>query len=177
MIRLAPLAAALLLALSASPVHATPDMLAVTNADRAAAGLSALIESPALDAFAQARADDMETRDYFGHNIPPDGHLVFADMGGYCFLEAGENIGMWVGEPADVEAEFMASPEHRANILGPWTAMGFGSASAADGRWYLVVLFDVPCATPTQSISTPATATPTPAPMLRPTPPTTSTES
>jgi hypothetical protein len=186
MIRYAPLAAALLLALSASSVHATPDMLAVTNADRAAAGLTALIEDPALNAFAQARADDMETRDYFSHNIPPDGHLVFADMGGYCFLEAGENIGMWIGEPADVEALFMASPSHRANILGSWTEMGFGIATTADGSWIVDVLFaqpcgaaptqclvlatnpdgslNAPCASPTQFIDVPASATPRPAP-------------
>ena len=51
------LAAALLLALTASSTYATPDMLAVTNADRTAAGLVALIESPALDAFAQCNFD------------------------------------------------------------------------------------------------------------------------
>jgi uncharacterized protein YkwD len=164
-----PLAAALLLALTASSAHATPDLLAATNADRA--GLPPLTESPALDAIAQARVDDQVDRDYFAH-VDPDGNTVFSKFGGYCFLHAGENIGMWVGEPADVEALFMASPEHRANILGSWSEMGFGMATTSDGSWIVDVLFAQPCVTaqpsasdspavPTQSIDAPATARPT----------------
>ena len=189
--RIAPLAAALLLALSATTAHATPDLLALTNADRA----TPLTADPALTAIAAARAIDMRDRDYFSHT-DPDGHLIFDLMraDGYCFRIAGENIGMWLGEPSDVEAQFMGSPEHRANIQNPsWTVMGYGSATASDGRWYVVVLFALPCAaptpqptvlarddpaTPTQSIGTAATSAPAPTakPTVRPTVAITSTE-
>jgi hypothetical protein len=146
----------------------------------------------------------MAELDYFSHNIPPDGHLVFVEMRaeGYCFRMAGENIGMWNPEkdPEAVEAAFMASPEHRANIQNPaWTVMGYGSATASDGRWYVVVLFALPCApaptaspthaggsddtrvpaeeqaSPAPSSSGSVTAEPPATPAARPTPPTTST--
>ena len=182
MIRHAALLAALLLVLPGT-AHATPDLLALTNADRA----TPLASDAYLTTKATERATSMAELDYFSHNIPPDGHLVFVEMRaeGYCFRMAGENIGMWNPEkdPEAVEAAFMASPEHRANIQNPaWTVMGYGSASASDGRWYVVVLFALPCAapipeaipsptaelSPTQSIGTAATSAPEPT--VKPTP-------
>ena len=196
MIRRAALLAALLLVLPGT-ASATPDLLALTNADRA----TPLTADPALNAIATARSLDMATRDYFSHT-DPDGHLIFDLMraDGYCFRIAGENIGMWLSEPSDIEAQFMASPEHRANIQNPsWSVMGYGSATASDGRWYVVVLFALPCApaptaspthaggsddtrvpaeeqaSPAPSSSGSVTAEPPATPAARPTPPTTST--
>jgi len=114
MIRHAALLAALLLVLPGT-AHATPDLLALTNADRA---------TPlASDAYLTTKATG--ARDLDGRagllqsQHPPDGHLVFVEMRaeGYCFRMAGENIGMWNPEKdpkpsSGVHGEPGASSQH-----------------------------------------------------------------
>src|SRR5664280_1441508 len=74
----------------------------LTNQARAAAGRKALHWDARLATLARARAKDMIVRNYFAHQIPPDGHTVFDVMSnvGYCFNLAGENIG-WNNYPDD----------------------------------------------------------------------------
>ena len=99
------------------------DLVALTNVDRASNGLSALVENERLIELARERSDDMQVRNYFGHEIPPDGTLVFAlmDARSIAYRAAGENLAANnAGESATVQraqSDFMNSPSHRANIL------------------------------------------------------------
>jgi hypothetical protein len=144
-------------------------LLTLTNGDRASAGLPALVEDAYLYSKAQWRAQDMGERDYFAHQIPPSGDLVFTFMSadGYCYQKAGENLGLSNFDDTiattNIEAGFMGSPAHRANIMGDWSRIGVGAYESADGRKLYAVLFSVPCPPP-------ATPKPTAAPTPRPTP-------
>ena len=142
-------------------------LFSLTNQDRASAGLNALVNDSYLHTKAEWRAQDMGDRNYFSHEIPPDNAMVFASMqsDGYCFSVAGENIGLSTyGDDVAtnrIEAAFMGSTGHRANILGTWAHMGVGAYKAADGRKLYTVLFSVPC----------GATVPTPPPVATPQPP------
>jgi hypothetical protein len=146
--------------------------MTLTNQDRASAGLNALVNDPYLHSKAEWRSQDMGDRDYFSHQIPPDNNTVFYYMqkDGYCFKVAGENIGLSTYGDSDattsIEAAFMGSPSHRANILGTWASIGVGAYKAADGRKLYTVLFSIPCGA---SVSTPAPIKTT-APVVTPAP-------
>ena len=164
----------------------TPDeqlLFSLTNQDRASAGLGALVNDNYLHKEAEWRSQDMGDRGYFSHQIPPDIKYVFSYMSkdGYCFRVAGENIGTSTyGDDVAttrIEAAFMTSTTHRANILGSWVRMGVGAYKAANGQKYWTVLFSVPCSAP---VITPAPvkpkATPRPVVTVAPTPTATPTE-
>jgi uncharacterized protein YkwD len=147
-------------------------LMALTNQDRASAGLNALVNDPYLHTKAEWRAQDMGDRNYFSHKIPPDNNMVFTYMqnDGYCFNVAGENIGLSTFGDGDatssIEIAFMGSPTHRDNILGTWARIGVGAYKAADGRKLYAILFSIPC-----GVSVPApTPVTTPAPVVAPTP-------
>jgi uncharacterized protein YkwD len=126
-------------------------LYATINRDRADNGLGPLVSSPALSNIARGgsfsacgivvhgRSQDMIERDYFSHPIPPCGTLVFPALAPLHLSAAGENIG-WNNvspEAASVDqlnAAFMRSAEHRANILGNYNQVGVG-AFAAPGGW------------------------------------------
>ena len=145
----------------------------LTNQARAAAGRKALHWESRLASFARARAKDMIVRNYFAHQIPPDGHTVFDVMGnaGYCFNLAGENIG-WNNYPEDqatseIQTMFMNSPDHRQNILGPaWDVVGIGAYQGPDGKKMWAVVFADKCG----SVAPAPTPKPKPKPTTRPTP-------
>ena len=145
----------------------------LTNQARAAAGRKALHWDASLATFARARAKDMIVRNYFAHQIPPDGHTVFDVMSnvGYCFNLAGENIG-WNNYPEDqatseIQTMFMNSPDHRQNILGPaWDVVGIGAYQGPDGKKMWAVVFADKCG----SVAPAPTPKPKPKPTTRPTP-------
>src|SRR5665811_2328124 len=55
-------------------------LFALTNQARASAGLRTLRWDSVLAGIARWRSQDMATRDYFSHNIPPSGEMVFDVM-------------------------------------------------------------------------------------------------
>ncbi len=71
-----------------------------------------------MDKAAQTKADDMLARGYFSHNTP-DGHTPwdFITTSGYNYITAGENLAVNFTQAENVEAAWMNSPGHRANIL------------------------------------------------------------
>ncbi len=150
------------------------ELYTLTNQARAAAGIRALGYDTFLVGIARWRSQDMIVRNYFSHNIPPSGETVFnvLQQKGYCFVSAGENIG-WNNYPDDlatqaIQQSFMASPDHRANILGAaWTVMGVGTYKGSDGRKMYTVLFAQKCGTAPRPAATPR---PTPRPTPKPTP-------
>jgi len=152
-------------------------LFALTNADRSAAGLPALLEDAYLHKEAEWRVEDMGTHDYFAHEIPPDGKTVFDYMNadGYCYAAAGENIGESTyaddGATAKIEAAFMNSPEHRDNILGTWTNLGVGAYESATGKKYYAVLFSLACKSAQPAPTTAPAPVPTAVPTAMPTTP------
>ena len=153
-------------------------LFALTNQDRASAGLNALVDDSYLHSEARWRAKDMADRNYFSHAIPPDGRMVFDYMqaDGYCFRVAGENIGLTTYDDSNattsLEQAFLGSPEHRDNIMGTWVDMSVGAYQAPDGRKLYSVLFSIPCgaAAPTPTPVPAPVATPVPAPVATPAP-------
>ena len=150
-------------------------LLSLTNQDRSKAGLGALVNDAYLHKEAEWRAKDMGENGYFSHNIPPTNNQVFTYMqnDGYCFKSAGENIGYSTyGDDivtANIEVAFMASPGHRANILGAWAHIGVGAYKAPDGKKLYAVLFSVPCGATVAASAPVATAKVVPAATAAPT--------
>jgi uncharacterized protein YkwD len=146
-------------------------LVSLTNQARASAGLKSLRVDSTLASIARSRSKDMIVRNYFSHNIPPSGYLVFhiLDTKGYCYKLAGENIG-WNTYPddvatAEIQQAFMNSSGHRANILGKaWDVIGIGAYKGPDGKKMWTVLFADKCG----STSTAPKPTPKPTPKPRP---------
>lgn len=95
-------------------------LVALTNQQRAAAGLSPLTVNSQLMSSAYAKAQDMIARNYWAH-FAPDGTSpwAFISGSGYQYVGAGENLAMDFATDEDVMAGWMNSPTHRANILNP----------------------------------------------------------
>jgi uncharacterized protein YkwD len=65
------------------------------------------------------------------------------DLGCHLGNRAGENVGYWSGGINDgqLNTMFMNSPEHRANILGPYRHVATAWAVASNGAAYIAVEF------------------------------------
>lgn len=128
-----------------APKPQAPMGMVLLNRARAAANLTPLTESPALDQVAQQRAQQL-AESGFGHYLP--GHSVMAEVellraAGVTYSWHGENIywgaGMTDAETMSAaEAWWMDEPAHRANILGArYRQVGIG-IFASDGKTYVV---------------------------------------
>ncbi|HKC20008.1 MAG TPA: CAP domain-containing protein [Candidatus Dormibacteraeota bacterium] len=112
---------------------------ALINQDRARNGLAPLTWSGCLYSVARAQA---------AHLATPG--VAFAHYGGVyqdlnCRLgpQTGENIGWWSLGVNDTQLNtmFMNSPEHRANILGPYHYVATAWVVGANGYGYIAVEF------------------------------------
>lgn len=115
------------------PVHASlaisPDerlLVALTNQERAKAGLTALQANAQLTEAARAKADDMLLKGYFDHTSPVGRTpWVFIKAAGYGYTRAGENLAIDFPTIAGPINGWLASPPHRANLLKPdYTEIG-----------------------------------------------------
>ena len=92
----------------------------LVNAERVKAGVKPLLLDPNLAATAQARADDMVARNYFGHNDPVSGeNLVNILKSQKQCIASSENIGMTNGYDDDNQKQlewWVKSPAHYAAI-------------------------------------------------------------
>jgi uncharacterized protein YkwD len=115
------------------------------NRLRARAGLPPLKPSAELTAAAQRHARDMAAQRRMRHR-GSDGTTPFERMtqAGYVYRAAGENVAH--GQPSvdAVMAAWWRSPPHRSNILGTFSQIGAGSATAPDGSLYWCVTFGNP---------------------------------
>lgn len=95
-------------------------LLLLTNQKRQENGLPALSLNQELSQAALNKADNMFAQDYWAHNSP-DGKTpwVFIKAAGYNYIYAGENLARGFTTPSDVVNAWMASPEHRQNMLSP----------------------------------------------------------
>lgn len=93
-------------------------LLILTNQKRQEVGAAPLTLNGALSQAAEAKANDMFSKNYWAHNAP-DGTSpwVFIKGAGYNYIYAGENLARGFTSPSDVVNAWMASPTHKANML------------------------------------------------------------
>jgi uncharacterized protein YkwD len=111
----------------------TQALLTDANDYRTQAGLSKLSLNEKLSQAAQAKANDMVTDNYWDH-IAPDGTTPwkFIQQANYDYDTAGENLAYGFNTSSQITAAWMNSPEHRDNILGKYSEVGFGVANGKD---------------------------------------------
>jgi uncharacterized protein YkwD len=111
---------------------------ALINQDRAANGLGPLNWNGCLYNVARSNAARMAGQGYISHTNGPSVDLT-------CGLgrQAGENVGYWTGGVNDgqLNTMFMNSPEHRANILGPYHYVATAWVVGSNGYAYIAVEF------------------------------------
>ena len=103
-------------------------VLELTNAERAKAGLKPLTLNPQLAQAADGHSDSMAADDFFSHT-GADGSSVGDRIQetGYQYSRAGENIAAGQRTAEEVVQGWMNSPGHRANILNAdYTEIGIG---------------------------------------------------
>ncbi|NUP40131.1 MAG: stress protein [Streptomyces sp.] len=116
---------------------------ALTNAERAAAGLPPLAPDPNLTVAAQRHSEDMVARDFYSHTAP-EGSQPWdrAAAAGCRHRGIGENIACGQRTPSEVVRGWMDSPGHRANILKPeFSHIGIGYATGSRAGTYWTQLF------------------------------------
>ncbi|MGQ4379898.1 CAP domain-containing protein [Streptomyces sp. SAS_267] len=121
----------------------TREVIALTNGERAAAGLPPLATDATLTAAAQAHSADMVARDFYAHTSP-EGSRPWdrAAAAGSAHRAVGENIACGQRSPAEVVRGWMDSPGHRANILKrDFTHIGIGLAGGSRAGTYWTQLF------------------------------------
>jgi hypothetical protein len=141
-------------------------LLAGTNAERSANGLTPLSMNWTLSSAAQSKASHMINNNYWAHTAP-DGTTpwYFISNAGYSYQNAGENLAYGFLSSSEAITGWMNSPGHRANILGAYTEVGFGFANGSDynssgEQTVIVAMYGTPYAEPT----------PAPDPVPAPTP-------
>jgi uncharacterized protein YkwD len=146
---------------------------AAINSDRAAAGLPALPVDGGLSAYSRSHSSAMAAAGTIFHSGGSPSNQIPADSAFRAALPlpwrdaavAGENVGDDSADDcAGMNAAFMASPPHKANILDArWTTMGVGVAFSAAGGLYVTEDFaDIPPAPSPRPSPSPAPA-PSPA--------------
>jgi uncharacterized protein YkwD len=110
-------------------------VLDLLNQQRATYGLGALSYSAQLDAAATSHDVQMMATGTMAHEGIGDGDPA-SRIRATGFTQAwGENVAVGQTTPEQVVAEWMASPEHRRNILDPtYTKVGNSYGVAASGR-------------------------------------------
>jgi uncharacterized protein YkwD len=117
------------------------------NRGRAAEGLSPLAPSSALDDAAVYQARYAAARGELTHRST--GNATVMDRikaRGVSACLAAENLAAGYPDAATVTAGWLASPDHRKNIMLPGaTHWGAGSAQTADGMRYWSMVLAGPC--------------------------------
>lgn len=139
-----PPAAAPVAAPAPAPQPAPPPVVvgstqqALINSDRAGAGLGALTWNSCLAGIAYQSALRMANQGFISHAGGPT-----QDLGCGLGSQAGENVGYWSGGINDgqLNTMFMNSPDHRANIMGPYRYVGTAWVVAKNGSAYIAVEF------------------------------------
>lgn len=113
------------------------ELLLLTNAERAGAGLSALTADARLDAAAQEQACRIAETGRLSHRgswLAGLGRRLRRED--YPFSMAVENIGAGQSTAAQIVAGWMESPGHRVNMLATGAReAGFGVARGERGAW------------------------------------------
>lgn len=123
------------------------EVLGLVNDAREAEGLIPVVLDPTLCDVADAYACEMIAGDFFAHENPRTGTGAGRRLtaAGYIYYAMGENLAVGHDSAEDVVAAWLASPEHRANILDPaWREVGVAVRNGGDYGWYWVQEFADP---------------------------------
>jgi uncharacterized protein YkwD len=113
-------------------------MLSLTNQDRERRDRAELRFAARLSRYAREHSRLMARRGAIFHSTPDQ---LRAQLGGYTWSIAGENVGVG-GSLESLEAAFMNSPSHRENILRTSFAhAAVGVARDDDGHIWVTVIF------------------------------------
>lgn len=134
--------------------RATDDLSSMTNRDRQTQGRQPLVSVAELGSFAQRRAEEMARARKLWHTENLGGHIS-------NWRRLGENVGKGPGL-ADIQRSFMASADHRDNILlREFSEFGVGVATDGAQTIYVAVIFRQPDDAPaTQTAAPPAPRAP-----------------
>ena len=126
-------------AAAAPPIAVDSTQQALINQDRARYGLPPLTWSSCLYGAARSQAAYLATPGV------PFQHYggVQQDLSCHLGRQVGENIGWWSGgiHDSQLNTMFMNSPEHKANILGPYSYVATAWTVRSDGYAYIAVEF------------------------------------
>jgi uncharacterized protein YkwD len=134
-----PLKAAPVTRSTAPSISVLSTQQALINQDRARYGLRPLTWSSCLASIAYSNAVRMANQGYISHTNGP-----IRDLGCRLGNHAGENVAWYSAGPSDSWANnaFMASSDHRANILSPYYRYVATSwVRGANGKAYIAVEF------------------------------------
>ncbi len=108
------------------------------NRDRAAAGRRPLSWSSCLYSVALSNARRMAAEGFISHTNGPS-----VDLRCHLGTYAGENVGYWTGgvNNSQLNTMFMNSPDHRANIMGPYHHVATAWVTAPNGVAFIAVEF------------------------------------
>ncbi len=123
--------------------HRRTRVVALTNQFRTGARIKTLTISPNLTRSAQAYAQHLAADGAFSHT---DGSALTTRVleAGYTYQVVGENLALGQTSAKSVVTAWMASPEHRANMLDTrYTQMGVGVARRHDGQLVWCIDFGV----------------------------------
>jgi hypothetical protein len=109
-------------------------LLTYTNQNRANYGATGLTINAKLAAAAQAKANDMASRNYWSHNTPEGNPpWIFVDAQGYDYQKIGENLAAGFSSESATITGWMNSAAHKANMIDTaFIEVGFGYANNAD---------------------------------------------
>ncbi|HET9174529.1 MAG TPA: CAP domain-containing protein [Candidatus Saccharimonadales bacterium] len=153
--------------LGASADYSPMNLLTYTNSNRAAVHESPLRFNSQLADAAQAKANDMVSRNYWSHDTP-DGETPwsFIDKTGYNYIAVGENLAYGFNGASSILNAWMHSEEHRANLLSTtFEDVGFGIANSANFNnsgpsTVVVAMFGAPVSASAVTHPQPVTAAP-----------------
>jgi len=105
-------------------------MVELINAERANAGVGALIVQARLVHAAQLHSADMACRNYFSHTgLDGSSSGERITRAGYVWTIFGENIAAGYTDPQWIVKDWMKSPSHKSNIINArFTEIGTGYA-------------------------------------------------
>lgn len=120
------------------------ELHAAANDARRAHGLAPLDPDPHLARAAQCHAEEMARLGYFAHASPTPARATLAQraaLAGSALVEVAENLAL-IGRPSGVASAavdgWLASPGHRANLLGGFDRVGHGAAPWPAGGTVIV---------------------------------------
>lgn len=117
------------------------ELIERVNRERKTRRLPPMRENALLDRAAEAHAQDMIRRSFYGHESP-EGRTALdrVQRAGYNARAVGENIAEGQSTSAEVMDEWMASPVHRAHILSlEMLEIGCAVAFGKNARGYEIV--------------------------------------
>jgi uncharacterized protein YkwD len=128
------------------PTHVEVWVFEEINRERVRRGMRPLVWDELLAEIAREHSRDMAARQFFGH-ITPEGRDVEARLrprGITRYRMVAENLALIFDPISPVSTtihQWMMSPGHKRNILGPFRYTGVGVAISARGAYYITQVF------------------------------------